>query len=184
MPIIGVMLYFLFISTGFNKTQKLAILGLVFITTYIFPILLLVLLKAFGQVKSYQVVTIKERKLPISFMIVLFYLLGNTMFSIAQIRDLGLLFYATSLGLLFVYFLFLFNLKVSLHLLSIGTAIGFFMLLQLNYGINALPIITVFCLLSGFVASARLHLKAHMPKEIYIGFFLGIFSPIILYFIL
>ena len=137
----------------------------------IFPILLLVLLKAFGQVKSYQVTTIKERKLPVSFMIVLFYLLGNTMFRIAQIRDIGLLFYATSLGLLIVYLLFLFRLKVSLHLLSIGTAIGFFMVLQLKYGINALPLIVVLCLLSGLVASARLHLKAHTPIELIIGFF-------------
>jgi len=37
-------------------------------------------------------------------------------------------------------------------------------------------------LLSGLIASARLHLKAHTEKEVYIGFFIGFISPIVLFY--
>lgn len=183
-PTIGVILYFLLIPNRFSKEQRLYILAMVFVATYFIPLLTLVILKALDQIKSYQVSTIKERKLPVAFMIVLFYLLGNSLFKIAQIRDIGLLFYATSFGLIIVYISFIFKLKISLHLLSLGTALGFFLLMSTLYSVSLTPIILIIILLSGLLASSRLHLKAHTPKEVYLGFFLGVVSPFIVNFFL
>lgn len=176
-PTIGVILYFLLLPNRLYQEQKLALLGLVFIATYLIPLLLLILLKSLGQITSYQVHTIKERKLPVAFMIVLFYAIGRMLFEVTQIRDLGVLFYATALGLTIVYLLFIFKLKTSLHLLSMGVALGFFLYLTYEYGITFTPVILLIILLSGLLASARLHLKAHTSKEVYIGFFLGVVSP-------
>ncbi len=78
-PTIGVMLYFLIIPNTFESNQKLAILSLIFVVTYLIPLLILVLLKKLGFINSYQTETIKERKLPIALMIIVFYLLGNTL---------------------------------------------------------------------------------------------------------
>lgn len=183
-PTVGVILYFLIVPTRFIKSQKLVILGLIFVATYFVPLLVLIILKALGKIKSYQVSSIQERKLPLAFMIVLFYLLGNSLYNIAQIRDIGILFYATSCGLMLVYILFLFMLKTSLHLLSLGIALGFFLLMSTFYSVSFLAIILVLLLLSGLLGSARLYLKAHTPKEVYIGFIIGVFSPFIVNFIL
>lgn len=176
MPTVGVILYFIFIPHRIVKPQQTALLSLVFVSTYLVPILLLFLLKKLKLIQSYQTHSIKERKIPLFFMIALFYTLGKTFASIMAIRDIGFLFYGTSLGLIVVYILFFKNLKTSLHLLSLGNAIGFFLSLSVIYSVAILPIIILFILLSGLVASARLHLKVHTPKEIYVGFFIGIIS--------
>lgn len=183
-PTLGVLLYFILIPNRIGSNQRLAILGLIFIVTYLVPLLVLVILKAIKLIKSYKVHTIKERKIPVSLMIVLFYLLGNTLSRITMIRDLGVLFYATSFGLVVIYLLFIFKIKTSLHLLSLGISVGFFMLLSTQYLISFLPVILILILIAGLQASARLYLKAHTPKEVYLGFLLGMMSPFIIHAIL
>ncbi|TVZ56677.1 hypothetical protein OD91_1973 [Lutibacter sp. Hel_I_33_5] len=176
-PTIGVLLYFLLVPNTIQKQLQLTILGLVFVVTYLIPVLLLAVLKAIGSIESYHVTTIKERKIPLAFMMVLFYLLGSTLIKLRSVSDLGILFYATSLGIVLVYVLFLTKLKTSLHLLSMGIAVGFFLLIQNNYGISFFPIIAVSILFSGLLGSARLHLKAHTPFEVYSGFIIGFLCP-------
>ena len=126
-PTIGVFVYFFLIRNSFNRDQRLAVLGLVFITTYIIPLLILVLFKSLKMIDSYYSESIRERKIPIAMMIILFYLLGYRLLGTANITDLGILFYATSLGLTIIYIFFAFKLKVSIHLLSLGISTGFFL---------------------------------------------------------
>lgn len=183
-PTIGLLLYFMLIPNRVNSYQKLAILGLVFIITYFIPLLVLLIFKTFGYIKSYQLTSIKERKIPIALMIFLFYLLGSVFSKMSFARELGILFYATSLSLIVVYLLFFFKLKTSLHLLSMGIFVGFFLLLSAMYSVNFTPIIVISILISGLVASSRLYLKAHKTTEVYLGFFLGIIFPFVVNYIL
>ncbi|MFK8060709.1 MAG: hypothetical protein AB8B78_11530 [Polaribacter sp.] len=183
-PTIGVLLYFIFIQSSFNRSQRFAVLGLIFVTTYLIPLFILILFKKIKLIKSFNVESIKERKIPVAVMIVLFYLLGNTLHSITNLSDLGLLFYATSLGLVFIYLSFFLKLKASLHLLSLGISTGFFMVLGLLYSSSFVPIVIIAILLSGLLGSSRLYLKAHTVKEIYIGYFYGFISPFIVYYFL
>ena len=126
-PTIGCILYFLLLpNTNISSEYKLSLLSLVFISTYLVPVVLLVLLKKLKLIQSFKTETIKERKLPVAVMIVLFYLLGNTLSSTSIFYDIGILFHATSLGLFIIYILFSFNFKTSIHLLSLGVATGFF----------------------------------------------------------
>ena len=183
-PTLGVILYFMFIQNSFNSTQKFGVLGLIFASTYIIPLLLLILFKRFKLIKSFNAESIKERKIPIAVMIVLFYLLGNTLYGIPNLMDLGVLFYATTLGLVIIYILFAFKLKTSLHLMSLGVTTGFFYLLQNVYNQNLILVIIAALILSGILGSARLNLKAHSQKEVYLGFILGFVSPSIIFYIL
>ena len=183
-PTIGITLYFILIENSFSKNQKFAVLGLIFVTTYIVPLLLLILFRRFKLIKSFKAESIKERKIPVAMMIVLFYLLGNTLYGIANLRDLGMLFYATSLGLVFIYLLFALKIKTSIHLISIGITVGFFYVLSFIYQQNLIAVIICGLLLSGILASARLHLKAHTHKEVYLGFILGFLSPSIVFYFL
>lgn len=183
-PTIGIMLYFLLIPTSYNSKQKLALLSLVFVTTYLIPLFILIVFKKLKLIKTFNSRSIKERKIPVVMMIILFYLLGNTLINIAQIKDIGLLFYATSFALVMVYFLFAFDLKTSIHLLSFGIFAGFFIVLGFMYSKQFPLLIIINILLAGVVANARLHLKAHTPAEIYVGFFLGFIAPFGVYYFL
>jgi membrane-associated phospholipid phosphatase len=181
LPTLGVFLYFVFVSQSFEKRLQLIVLGLVFVLTYVVPVLLLLFLKNFGFIKDFQVSTIKERRFPVIFMIFLLYFLGNTIIQIPTIRNLGILFYGTSLSLTCIYLLFSVKLKSSLHLVSMGNMIGFFLIMTNINSLSMLPIIILLILLSGILASSRLYLKAHTPVELLIGFFLGIVCQFILF---
>lgn len=183
-PTVGVMLYFLLTTNHFISDQKFTVLSVVFIFTYLVPLFILIIFKHLKIIKTYQTKSIKERKLPVLLMVILFYLLGNTMNNTPNLRDLGLLFYATSIGLLFIYTLFYFKIKASIHLMSLGISAGFFLALSNNYSKSYLLAIIVIFILSGLLATARLKLKAHTNKEVYIGFFTGLILPIIINFYL
>ena len=181
LPTIVVMLYFLLSPGNFSSYKKLTILSLIFTVTYLIPLLILILFKKLRIIKNYQTDSIKERKLPIAFMIVIFYLLGNTIDNIGSLR---VLFYGTSLGLILIYLLFFFKIKASIHLLSLGISVGFFMIMSSIYSQPYIVLTIIFFLISGVLASARLHLKAHTSREVYIGFFIGLISPLLVSFIL
>ena len=86
LPTIGVLLYFTFISQSLEKRIQLIVLGLVFVLTYLVPLLLLVFLKRFMMIKDYEVSTIKERRFPVIFMIVVLYFLGSTVIQLSLIH--------------------------------------------------------------------------------------------------
>ena len=183
-PTIGVMLYFLLIPNTFISAQKINILSLIFIATYLIPLLILVIFKKLKVIETYQPESIKERKLPLALMVTLFYILGNTLNNIINLRDVSSLFYATSIGLFIVYILFYFKIRASMHLFSLGISIGFFMILSNRYSQSFIIVISILFLIAGLLGSARLYLKAHSAKEIYIGFFTGILSTLTMYYFL
>ena len=181
LPTLGVFIYFVFVSQSFEKRLKLIVLGLVFTLTYLVPLLMLLLLKKFRFIKDFQVSTIKERRFPIIFMMLLLYFLGNSIIQIPTIRSLGILFFGTSLSLTCIYVLFSLKLKSSLHLVSMGNMIGFFLIMTNINNLSMLPIIILLILLSGILASSRMYLKAHTPIELLIGFSLGIICQFIVF---
>lgn len=180
-PTIGVILYFILIPHSLVREQQLVMLGLVFGFTYILPVIILLILKGLKLIDNFQLHSIKERKIPLFLMIVVFYFLGKSLFNISLIRDLAILFYGTSLSLFVLYFLFIAKFKTSIHLLSMGSALGFFLVLTSKYSIGLTPVIMIIILLSGLLASSRLHLQAHTPKEVYTGFFLGMISQFLVF---
>jgi membrane-associated phospholipid phosphatase len=183
-PTLGVLLYFIYVSQSLAQKQKFLLLGLVFGITYVIPVLTLVLLKALGLIKSFQVETIRERRMSVLLMMVLFYFLGKTLADVPSIRDLGFLFYGTSISLFCTYILFAVRIKSSLHLLSMGAAVSFFLILSNVYALSLLPIVMVLILLSGLLASSRLYLKAHNSKELLIGFSLGFVFQLLVFWVL
>jgi len=183
-PTIGVLVYFLLIPNTIQSQQRNYLLGLIFVTTYLIPLLVLILLKTLGFIKSFQVHTVKERKIPLLLMIVLYYVLGNRLINFTIFEDFGILFCATSFGLIAVYLFFIFRIKVSLHLLSMGIMTAFFITISIKYAISILPILMICFLLSGLLASSRLYLKAHSPKEVYLGFFFGLIAQFATFYLL
>mgnify|MGYP006086303745 CR=1 FL=1 len=180
-PTIGVLLYLLILPNSYTSRQKTALLALIFITTYLVPILILVLFKKFNLINNFNINGVKERKVPVALMIIVFYLLGNTIANNIKMMDISLLFYASSIALTFVYLCLAYQLKISIHLLSLGLSTGFFILIGFIYNYSFPIVVIGNILLAGIVANGRLHLKIHRPKEVYLGFLSGLIAPFVVY---
>jgi hypothetical protein len=184
MPTIGLFLYFIYTPYSLSFSEQLFFLSLIFSATYIVPILMLMIMRVTNNISSVELPSIKERKVPLFIMMCLFLILGKYFSFQGNISDLSILFYGTLMGLMVMYLLFFKGIKTSIHLLSMGSAVGFFIVFQQLYQISVIPIITILILFSGILATARLNLKAHTPKEVYLGFLLGVSCQIITYYFL
>ena len=180
-PTIGIILYLLVLPNSYTSKQKTALLALIFITTYLVPLLLLALFKKLNFINKSNIKGIKERKVPVALMIIIFYLLGSTIENNIKMTDISVLFYTSSIALTFVYLCLAYQLKVSIHLLSLGISTGFFILIGFIYNYSLPAVVIGNILLAGIVANARLHLKMHQPKEVYLGFLSGLIAPFVVY---
>jgi membrane-associated phospholipid phosphatase len=163
----------------FIKRQEYIILFIIFISTYILPILLLLFLKKMNLIKDYHLRSIRERKFPVLFFVVLSFLIGRMLLNIQIVNLLAFSFFGVAVALSFTYLLFNFNIKSSLHTLGMGGLVGFVIIMSFEYQLNFNLIIAILFVLSGLIAVSRIKLKAHYQKEVYIGFLLGIMSQII-----
>jgi len=171
---------FLFLSPKhFIKQQEYIILLVIFVSTYILPIFLLALLKKMNLINSYHLETIEERKFPVIFFIVLSFMIGKMLLNIQIIDLLAYSFFGVTAGLLITYLLFGLKIKTSLHTLGLGGIIGFVIVMSFEYQLNFNYIIAILFIISGLVAVSRLKLKAHQPKEVYIGFLIGMITQLL-----
>jgi membrane-associated phospholipid phosphatase len=184
MPTVGLLLYFYLSPINISFKEQVFFLSIVFIATYIIPVLILIFLKLTNKITSLDLPLIKERKVPLFIMMCVFLILARYFSIFRNVQDLSYLFYGTLIGLIVIYLIFFTGVKTSLHLLSIGSAVGFFIVFQLIYNVSILPLLIILILLSGLLASSRLYLKAHTPKEVYLGFFLGILCQLFTYYLL
>lgn len=178
---IGTFLYLILSPIRLEKKNEYILLSIVFISTYILPIFLLLLLKKVKLIDSYYLKTIAERKFPTLFFIVLSLMLAKMLLRIQTVDLLAYSFYGIAFALAFTYLLFIKNIKTSLHTLGIGGILGFVIVMSYEYQFNFNLIISVLFILSGLIAVARLRLKAHNTTEVYIGFIVGISTQFISY---
>ena len=178
---VGTILYFIISPQHIPENYKIIIVTVIFISTYILPFFLLIVLKKLKLIHSFELKTIEERKFPIIFLIVLTFMLGKMLLGTKIVNLLGVSFYGSSIALIIVSILFYFNFKTSLHTLGMGSIIGFVMVMSIEYQINLTLLIAILIIIFGFLATSRLVLKAHQAKEVYIGVFLGIITQIISY---
>lgn len=178
---LGSFLYLVLTPMHIVKKQEYVILIIIFISTYILPIFVLTLLKRMNMIESYKLETIEERKFPILFFIILSFMIGNLLMNIQIVDLLAFSFYGTAVSLCFTYLLFSAKIKTSLHMLGIGGIISFTIIMSFQYKLNFNLIIAILFILAGIIAVSRLALKAHQPKEIYIGLLVGMVSQVISY---
>ena len=180
---VSAIVYFILFPKYLPQAFKYKILLVIFISTYVIPVLFLFILKQRKTIDDFHLKTIKERKLPILFFAVITTLLAYRLLEVRVVNLLAISFLGASLSMFFVYVLFFVRIKTSLHTMAIGGLLGFVVLLSYHYEIRLLMLISVLFILSGLLAFARLKLKAHTSKEVYLGFSIGVLSQFIVYFI-
>ncbi len=176
---IGTFLYLVLTPIHMAKKQEYLILSIVFISTYILPVFLLMFLKKIKMIESYHLKQVEERKFPILFFILLSILLGKMLLNIKIANVLAYSFFAIAIALSAAYLFLFLRIKTSLHTLGIGGVLGFILILSLHYQMNFNWILALLFIISGLIAVSRLKLEAHTPKEVYLGFLLGVIAQFI-----
>ena len=186
-PIIGTLIYFLFVPKFIFKPQEHTILLFILTATYVLPVVLLFFFKRLKFITSYHMPTLDERKFPILFFTFLTLIIANWLFKTTIVDLLGVLFLGYAAGFAISYVFLFFKIKLSLHTAAIGGIIGFLIYFSLSYEINLILLLIVLFIISGLIATSRIYLKAHSPLEVFLGFIIGLLTQIsafVIYYII
>jgi len=181
-PIVFTLFYFIIIPNHIPRKFAYWVLIIVFIATYIFPLLLLYFLKKVKLIENYLLSSINERKFPILLFTIITLGLGSLLLKSNIVDLLAFSFFGCALALSISFILLFIKIKTSLHTLGISGLIGFISIISYEYKINLLVLLILLFLNFGIIATSRLKLQAHKMSEVLIGFIIGLLSQLIIYF--
>lgn len=147
----------------------------IFINTFIMPAMAILMMKALGFIKSVEMEDKQDRIIPfiatMTFYIWAYLVVKNYFDFMLPIYSIFILGTVVSVMLSFFINLFL---KLSIHMVGMAGLMAGTLLMMMNSEKSLIGVFLVIIVLTGLVASARLYLKAHTPKEVFIGFLIGI----------
>lgn len=168
--------------TRFTPGNDWTFLTITFSLTCLLPALVIVMLKKWHFIESYEMDERDDRLGPL-FIMVLFLFVTLRFFNKMPLFSIYNFYLTTVIVTTIFAFIITFFWKISLHALGWGclTACLFLMTtisirLYLLYFIGSIVI-------SGIVAAARLKLKSHSNAQIYSGFAMGFATVIIVFFL-
>ena len=154
-------------------SYKMALSGVVFLTTVLSPLFLTWILYRLGIISSLFLAHKEERVYPVLAISVFYYL---TYYLLRGVHVSAIFSYymlvATLLAILSLIVNFYW--KISLHMVGVGSITGLFLGLAFNFGMNLNIEIFTGILLAGIIGYARLKTNSHQPAEIYTGFMMGV----------
>jgi hypothetical protein len=180
MPLLGVLFYFEISPKFYPKEVIYVKLISLSILTIILPILLYFLLKTLGRVDSIELKTTKERIIPLAVNCLIVILILQRVISEHEILELYYFFLGILISTLTCLVLALAKFKASIHLIGISGLFMFFIALSIHFKININNTLALMCIITGAIATSRLHLEAHTYKELVLGIFVGVVPQLIL----
>lgn len=180
MPLLGVVFYFSKTPRFIPEPLMKAKLFSVTILTVILPILLFYLLKTINKVQSIHLESVHERRIPLIINSFIILLILIRVLPIDEIPELYFFFIGILISTITCFVLAVVKFKASIHMIA---SAGFFMFAvaaAIHFKININGTIALMCIILGAIATSRLHLKAHTPIELLVGFFVGLLPQLIL----
>jgi membrane-associated phospholipid phosphatase len=179
MPLVGVVFVLLLTPQYIGQNIFFIALIYVFLGTYFFPFLLVLVLRKIGLLSSLHMHQASERRLPYLTAGLFYFITAQSLrsFPIPEIIPIYLL---SGVLILFICLLLLGKIKISIHMAGVGALIGLVIYTSYFFGLQLLLFIAALILLAGLVGTSRLLLRAHSPTEVYLGFFLGLIASICL----
>ncbi len=180
MPTIGLFLLFnadTYLRYAVSPTVKNFLYLIVFLNTYLFPALIVLIMRYRNSISSIQMTERKDRIVPFAiatFFYLLTYLLIKKLTVPAVIVDM---YFGLALSVFAVFFITL-RYKISAHMTGISGLIGAFLGLQILFGTQLAPWVVLLVLVWGIIGTSRLKLKAHSNGQLLLGSFVG-FSSIL-----
>ncbi|EKB49036.1 hypothetical protein B879_02380 [Cecembia lonarensis LW9] len=147
---------------------------MVFMTTFVIPLLSILMMKLTKNIVSFHMENKDERVFPFS-MISLFYMITTYLFYIKFQVDPALIL---ALAVITISVILLTSItffwKISAHMTGTAGLMAIIIAIALkNPAIDYLYLVLGSTILTGSIGSARLYLNAHTPAEVLIGFGLG-----------
>lgn len=140
--------------------------------TLVFPLINLFFLKKAGLISSFHLQKRRERIAP-AVATIIYFALGYYLIKQAQ---LPIAVYSLYLGVIASALLALFvslKWKISMHAIGIGGVLGgMYGLFKLHEFVNW-PLLIALILITGWVMTSRIALKAHTPAQVYAGALFG-----------
>jgi len=161
-----------YIAYTMNLKGKLLLASMVLSLTFIFPSILIVLMKRLKLISSIELGNREERTLPFIVVVIFFYLTYQ-LFLNYNLPSVFYLFLLSGIVIVTISLLINFLWKISAHMMGVGSMVGAMIGLHAGLQIDLFWTIISGILISGLVGFARLRLKAHSPAQVYGGFCLG-----------
>jgi len=171
--IYGVLLYFSVTPRFVQPEIVYGKLLVVFILTFLIPILFFFILRNLNWVQSIALHSVNERKAPLMILAVLLLLMLRVVFDFYSYPELYYYFLGMLFTVITAWILVLFKFKASLHMMGVSGLSMYAIALSIHFNINILMTIAFLLFACGWVASSRLHTKSHTSIELIIGFSIG-----------
>ena len=172
-PVQACFFYFLFHLADYKSEQISLFFLHISICTILIPMVLYYFLRYIGKVDSIMISNMEQRKLPLVFQSFLFILLLRRGIKLEYYPELHFFFLGALFSTLFALGLLFAKIKASLHMLAISALTVFVFGLNIHLQTGNIYIVPCLLLINGLVASSRLVMQAHTPKELIIGLLLG-----------
>lgn len=180
-PLFAVSLYFIVTPRFFPWPYIQSKIIAVGILSFLIPVLIFFLLKSMSLVNTISLPKVKERKIPLIIYICLLFILVKAIIEPQNVIELHYYFIGVLYACIAAFILVLLKFKASLHALNVSALTVFIMGLSIHYTTNLLILIGFFLFVNGFVASSRLHLKAHSPIELIVGGLIGALCQLLMF---
>jgi hypothetical protein len=164
---------------GMDKTSKILVVVQAASMCTFFPLITVLLLKALDFIKSIQLVTQKDRIIPLVASGVWYFWLwyvwrNQPDYPLAAVQFALGTWISVSLALMANIIM-----KISLHAIGVGVMLTFIILMALSQELNFGVYISVALLITGIVCTSRFIVSDHSPAEVYGGLALGAVSMLL-----
>ena len=180
MPLLGVIFYFSKSPRFFPQELIQAKIVSLFILTILLPILIYFLLKTLGKTHTIYLKTTEERIIPLIINAFIILLIVRRVLPSKEIPELYFFFIGVLISTLTCLILAILKFKASIHMIAIAGVFMFGIVLSIHFSININGSLALMALISGAIATSRLHLKAHTNIELVFGFFIGLIPQLLL----
>lgn len=179
MPTLAAVLYFLVTPLYYETPFVRFTLMLVFGSTYLVPVLAMLLMYRFRIISDFHLAQPEERRIPILVTMVSALLAARILWR-AESTIIAIFFIAMVVSLMMAY-VSLKKYKVSLHAMGVAGVVAMTICMGLMFSRNVNYILAALFVAYGAVCTARLRLKAHNYKELILGSILGVIPQFCLY---
>lgn len=162
-----------YLAFAVHPKLQLFVLGMVFITTFLLPLLSSVFLFYRGEISSLKMPLREERTMPF-FYTACYYIMCYFLMQKLPIPDIvSVVILGAAVSVLLAMLINL-KWKISIHMVGIGGVIGLmFGLTHIIYA-NYVSGIIYFLMLAGLLGTVRMYTTDHSQSQIYAGFALGV----------
>ncbi len=166
-----------FLSNLIPEAKRLLI-GIIFITTFIFPLISLSILRWQRFISSFSLEERKERLLPM-LTTLMYYYIAYYIINTNHIQGIIKEFILSVIIALTISFFLTLKWKVSLHMIGVGGIMALIISISLKLNTNLSAFLIIWTFIAGLIGSARLYLNMHNLRQIALGFVTG-FSAVLL----